>query len=61
LELGDSYSNSNNVDTLSTKTGTKRLSDGNDSVALSGIEIGEQSITKPTKMVRVKIEPTDKK
>ena len=60
VEHGDSCSN-NKAETPITKSGTKRSSDGADSAGLSGIELGERSINKPTKMVRVKIEPPEKK
>ena len=60
VELDDSCSNSNKLGTPSTKSGTKRSSDGNTPVGRGVVEIGEESITKPTKMVRVKVEPPEK-
>jgi len=59
VELDDSCNNSNKLGTPSTKSGTKRSSDGNTSAGRGVIEIGEESITKPTKMVRVKVEPPE--
>jgi len=47
--------NSNKLGTSSTKSGTIRSSDGNTSAGRGVIEIGEEFITKPTKMVRVKV------
>lgn len=61
MDGGDSVSNSNKLDTSSSKSGTKRSSDGHNSPGLSGLEIGEQSINKSTKMVRVKVEPSENK
>jgi len=60
VELDDSCSNSNKLGTPSTKSGIKRSSDGNTSAERGVIEIREESIIKPTKMVRVKVEPPEK-
>jgi hypothetical protein len=60
VESGDSCSNSNKLGTPSTKSGTKRSSDGHTLAGPDVIEIGEESITKPTEMVRVKVEPPEK-
>jgi hypothetical protein len=59
-ELDDSCSNSNKLGTPSTTSERKRSSDGNTSAGGGVIEIGEESITKPTKMVHVKVEPKEK-
>ncbi|AET05367.1 replication factor-A carboxy-terminal domain protein [Medicago truncatula] len=60
VALDVSCNNSNKLGTPSTKSETKRSSDGNTSAGRGVIEIGEESITKPTKMVPVKVEPTKK-
>jgi hypothetical protein len=61
VDLVDSVSSSNKLDTPSSKSGTKRSSGGIDSAGLDGLEHGERSINKPTKMVRVKVEPPENK
>jgi hypothetical protein len=49
------------IDTPTTKTGAKRSSNSIDSVAVDDDEAGQTSVTKPTRVVRVKIEHKDDK
>ena len=49
------------IDTPTTKTGAKRSSNSIDSVAVDDDEAGQTSATKPTRVVRVKIEHKDDK
>ena len=49
------------VDTPTTKTIAKRSYNSIDSVAVDDGEAGQASATKPTRFVRVKIEPKDDK
>ena len=49
------------VDTPTTKIGAKRSYNSIDSVAVDDGEAGQASATKPTRFVRVKIEPKDDK
>jgi hypothetical protein len=51
----------NLLETPVSKVGSKRQTDSVESLDDIGAEIGEASITKPVKMVRVKIEQVDGK
>lgn len=57
----DSCSNTCVIDTPTTKTGAKRSSNSIDYVAVDDDEAGQTSATKPTRVVRVKIEHKDDK
>jgi len=48
------------VETPVSKATLKRSSGSIDSVAARDVETGQASVTQPTKMVRVKIEPVEK-
>jgi hypothetical protein len=60
-EVEDSCSNTSVIDTPTSKTSLKRSSDSINSVAVEHGEAGQASVTKPNRVVRVKIEPTDTK
>jgi len=49
------------IDTPTSKTGAKRSSDSIDSMAVEDGEAGQASVTKPSRVVRVKIESKDTK
>lgn len=59
VQGGDSCSTVNLEETPVSKVGAKRLTDRIESLDALRDEIGDASITKPAKMVRVKIEPKE--
>jgi hypothetical protein len=61
LEFCDSCSNTNTIETPVSKLGAKRSSDNLGDSNVVAAEIGEASITKPARAVRVKMEPEDEK
>jgi len=61
LEDSDSCSTANLVETPVSKVGVKRHTNSVDSLDTIGADIGEASITKLVKMVRVKVEPVEGK
>jgi len=60
MECVDSSSNTDVVATPTNKQGVKRFSDIDNVTDDADVESGSASITKPSKLVHVKIEPTDK-
>jgi len=56
----DSCRNTDLSQTPTSKAGSKRLSNVEDVVGSVELESGSASTTKPSKLVRVKVEPTDK-
>jgi hypothetical protein len=60
LEADNSCSYTNTLETPVSKAVMKRSSlDSLDSAGLSDINLGEASITKPKKLIRVKVEPKE--
>jgi len=59
VECGDSCSDTNMVHTPIGKSSMKRSSGEMDFAAVGSVEIGQASVTQPTKMMRIKIEPEE--
>jgi len=59
FDFGDSCNNTNIVETPVIKIGIKRKSGSLESPSVIGAKSGEESITKPVKMVHVKTDPKD--
>jgi len=59
VECVDSCGDTNMVHTPTSKSSIKRSSGEMESAAVGSLEIGQSSVTQPSKLVRVKVEPNE--